>query len=280
MNLTLAEKIMYATLQINMLDSNGNIVGRASGFVFAFCVDKVDGQSVYALVTNRHVLGECSMVQVIFTTADSSGKPIPKNFLPISIPTDCAIFHPDSDIDLAVLPLGPVFTALQQLGHKPFCTHLDMTIIPSEEKWGDFDAVEDVIMVGYPKGLRDISNNLPIFRRGITATHPGYNYLDKPQFLMDMACFPGSSGSPVFLLNEGTYVDKRMNSITLGSRVYLLGIQYAVPNIKEHGDIEIVQTGNAKIVPVTQTYINLGYAIKSTQLLAFESIIADRLSNG
>src|SRR5439155_8993915 len=62
-----------------------------------------------------------------------------------------------------------------------------------------FDAVEDIVMVGYPSGLWDSTNNYPLVRRGITASHPGIDFEGKPQIAIDMACFEGSSGSPVLL---------------------------------------------------------------------------------
>lgn len=53
-------------------------------------------------------------------------------------------------------------------------------------------------MVSYPIGLIDNINNFPIFRRGITASHPGLSFKVKPEFLIDASCWPGSSGSSVF----------------------------------------------------------------------------------
>jgi len=57
-------------------------------------------------------------------------------------------------------------------------------------------------MIGYPNGLWDHVNNLPLIRRGITASHPGVDYQIEGQngpgvTVIDMACFPDSSGSPV-----------------------------------------------------------------------------------
>lgn len=134
-------------------------------------------------------------------------------------------------------------------------------------------------MVGYPKGLRDRANNLPIFRRGITATHPKFNYMGKPEFLVDMACFPGSSGSPVFILNEGTYTDKRSGTFSIGSRIYLLGIQYAVPNLKDLGELISVPSQQIKVKPLMQSFINLGIIVKSSELMIFESILNQGSTN-
>lgn len=66
-------------------------------------------------------------------------------------------------------------------------------------------------MIGYPNGLWDSVNNMPIVRRGTMATNISLNHNDKREFVIDAACFPGSSGSPVVLFNKGGYADKKGN---------------------------------------------------------------------
>ena len=274
MKLTLSEQIMYSTLQIEMLDKNSRVTGHASGFIFNFCRDDNQNLAAPMLVTNRHVLAQCCKIRVVFTRAKQDGSPDAGHLIPVALETSPSIFHPSAKVDLAILPLAPSLNLLKMTGQTPFYRTLDITLIPKPDVWKNFDAVEDVIMVGYPKGLRDTVNNLPIFRRGITATHPAFNYQGAPEFMVDMACFPGSSGSPIFLLNEGTYLDKRNNHLAIGkTRVYLLGIQFAVPDIKELGSVISLPSADPKTAAVVQTYINLGVIIKSTELLAFETIL-------
>lgn len=96
--------------------------------------------------------------------------------------------------------------------------------------------------------------------------------------MIDAACFPGSSGSPVFIINEGGYKDKHGN-INLGtSRVIFLGTQFAVPVMNAEGQI-VPKNIPAAMVPVSQTkmMINLGYYIKSYELKAFEPMILNDL---
>lgn len=273
MDLTLSEKIMYSTVPITMLNSQQQVIGTASGFCFKFCPSKEKDVHIPALVTNRHVLTGCPFISVVFTKAAKDGNPDVGNTATAVFPTSLGVLHPNNSIDLAVLPIAPILRLLAKDGNHIFYTNLDESLIPQPDAWNGFDAIEEVTMVGYPKGLRDTVNNFPIFRRGITATHPRYNYQGNPTFLVDLACFPGSSGSPVFLLNEGTYADKRNGNITIGTRVYLLGIQFAVPDIKELGSIVAIPNADQRIVPVMQSYINLGIIIKSTELLAFEPIL-------
>ena len=112
---------------------------------------------------------------------------------------------------------------------------------------------------------------MPIFRRGITATHPNLDWNGKPEFLIDAACFPGSSGSPVFLYNQVGYATKS-GGMTIGpSRLKLIGILYAGPQHTISGEIKIV-TIPTQNVPVAISSIpnNLGIVIKATKLEDFE----------
>ena len=93
-------------------------------------------------------------------------------------------------------------------------------------------------MIGYPRGIYDEANNLPIVRRGITATSMGRDYNSKPEFMIDMACFPGSSGSPVFMDKTG-YVDRKTQGHMIDAhRFYFLAIFYAGPLITNQGAIK------------------------------------------
>lgn len=59
--------------------------------------------------------------------------------------------------------------------------------------------MESVEFIGYPEGLYDSVNCLPIARRGMMATLGYIDYEGKPEFLIDATVLTGSSGSPVFM---------------------------------------------------------------------------------
>lgn len=134
----------------------------------------------------------------------------------------------------------------------------------------ELNAVEDILMIGYPNGLWDKKNNLPIVRRGITATPPYLDFEGRPDFMIDCACFPGSSGSPVILFNYGAYPTKNGNFV-IGGRVKLLGILWGGPQYLAPGVVEAVPIPTAvQQVAVSRIPNNLGYCVKAEQLLAFE----------
>jgi hypothetical protein len=132
-------------------------------------------------------------------------------------------------------------------------------------------------MIGYPNGLWDSVHNMPIFRRGITATHPRLDWNGKPEFLIDAACFPGSSGSPVFLLNEGGYFSR--GGLRLGSgRLKLLGVLYAGPQHTVEGEIKIVNVPiQNKPIALSAIPNNLGIVIRSTALKDIEAALLSRV---
>jgi hypothetical protein len=124
-------------------------------------------------------------------------------------------------------------------------------------------------MVGYPNGLADEKNNLPLIRRGITATPFYIDHNGDSEFVVDCACFPGSSGSPVLIVNEGSYsLHKR--PLQSGNRMVLIGILYAGPLFDAKGEIKKYKVPTTNTV-ITDIPMNLGYCIPSIKLLDFKS---------
>jgi len=64
-----------------------------------------------------------------------------------------------------------------------FYKSIDNSLIPSLELIETLDAVQEVYMIGYPNGLWDAANNMPIVRRGTTATDLKFDYNEKKNFL-------------------------------------------------------------------------------------------------
>ncbi|HGH6417174.1 TPA: hypothetical protein ACJL3H_000522 [Neisseria meningitidis] len=132
-------------------------------------------------------------------------------------------------------------------------------------------------MIGYPNGLWDSKNNLPIFRTGITATHPAIDFEGKKEFMIDVACFPGSSGSPVFkYIPAGLRkIENDGFAITADETFKLMGILYAGPQQTISGEIYITTVN--KPISVSSIPINLGFVIKAEKLLDFKPILKNFL---
>lgn len=265
---------MYSTVRIECTFPNGT--GTGTGFLMNFL--RKEESQIPAIVTNKHVVNGAITGKFIFTTADEEGNPVNKNHYAIEIGNfqNSWIMHPDPNVDLCILPIAAILEDARIKGVKLFYIALDSTLLPSEKQKSDLRAIEDIIMVGYPNGIWDKTNNLPVMRKGITATHPNFDYNDRSQFMIDAACFPGSSGSPVFLFNEGGYTDREGNTNLGGVRFMLLGILFAGPQHSAQGNIRIMDIPmSQREVVVSSIPNNLGFVIKSENLLTFDNILAE-----
>lgn len=266
-----SEKITYSTVLIKSTYPDGTS-GSGTGFIINMCEDKQTDTCIPLIITNWHVVDGSIQTHFEFCMADENGNPIDQKAMSVGYSTDAWVHHPDPDVDLCCLPLAVALRSFETNNLKPFYVPLSPIYIPSNSEIEELKAIENVTMVGYPIGLSDDYNHKPIIRSGITATHIKKDYKGKKEFLVDMACFPGSSGSPIFILNEGIYNVK--NSVYVGDRVMFVGILYGGPQFCATGDITIM---NIPKRPMSITHIptNLGIAIKSSRLLEFEKLFKE-----
>lgn len=267
------EQLSYVTIRIRVFDKNRN-EHCGTGFLFNFFSEPNSDPNCITpvLVTNRHMTEGMGTACLRFHLSDEMSKS------PVGKYTDVlledfgirSVFHPDPNIDLAIVPLA------QTLEHHKglYLCFLTEENIPSTDELADIFPADEIIMVGYPCGIADEKNNLPIFRNGTLATSPNVDYEGEKKFLIDAACFPGSSGSPVLLRDRTA----RLNGekISFGKRNFFLGIQSAVFIHHASGEIKVVDIPT-KLEPRVQTEIpsNLGIVVKSSCLLDFKQFISD-----
>ncbi|MEZ5558644.1 MAG: serine protease [Pseudomonadales bacterium] len=275
--LTVPEQLMHATVRIECsLDAGGTSTG--TGFFFRFLDDGVN--HVPVIVTNKHVIAGATRGAFHLTRKGPNGDPLLgdhhrvefDNFQNLWIP------HPSEHVDLTVFPVASVINQASKADLNYFYITLAPNLIPDETATEDLSGLDDIVMVGYPNGLWDSKNNLPIFRAGCTATHPKYDYEGMPYFLIDCACFPGSSGSPVFVYNPSGY-KTRSGSIKMGAeRLIFLGALFAGPQHVAEGSISVVEVPELAHVPraISRIPNNLGFVVKSQTLLDFEPILEAR----
>ena len=267
--MSLSEMITYSTVLIHCKYSNGES-GSGTGFIIDLCPNKENNTCVPAIITNDHVVANSIETVFEFCCADENGKPIDDKSCKIILRGDNTwLHHPDSSVDLRCLGLADLLRELKKNNTKIFYIPLETNLIHKHTTLDELSAMEDVVMIGYPIGLSDTYNHKPIIRRGITASHPKKDYQGKKETLLDMACYPGSSGSPVFILNQGAYITRE--GITMGSRVYLLGVLYGGHEFNAQGVLQFANLPNTP-VPVTRIPINLGIIIKAERILEFEKL--------
>jgi hypothetical protein len=270
--LSVSEQFAYCTARIECRLSDGrSSIG--TGFFIGF--DRTGERHIPAIVTNRHVVANAVEGRFQLHVADTAGKPVPSGRINVALENfeNLWIGHPSEDVDLCVLPLAYLHREAERQGIRIFLVSLDTRMIPTAQELADLVAIEDVVMVGYPISLWDSVNNFPIFRQGVTATHPATDYEGKREFLVDIACFPGSSGSPVFLYNTGNYAT-RNGATVIGSRVKLLGILSSAPIYTLTGEIHVTSIPTQQTaISVSQIPINLGCVIRSERLFDFEPVL-------
>lgn len=269
--LNLGEQLLHSTIRLECQNAKGS---RSSGTGFNFSFE-IDGSYVPVILTNRHVFEHAVQCDFTYTRADANGRSTAEQGrFTITDFDKTWIGHPDPSVDLALVPVQPIFEHVTATGFRPFYINLSEQIIATDEMLSRLEAVEDVTMIGYPNGLWDHVNNLPIVRRGITATSAARNYRGKREFLIDAACFPGSSGSPVFIFNNGSYGTG--GGVQVGTRLMLIGILYAGHMHTAVGEIKVVPIPTSMTpVPVSQVPNNLGICIAATRILEFAPLLKD-----
>jgi V8-like Glu-specific endopeptidase len=278
-NLSASEQLAFTTVRIQCETKTGNVsTGTGCFFNFKFS----DTQQVPVIITNRHVIENSARGIFQLTRANTDGTPqigkfdniVVDNFEKGWVP------HPKPEVDLCIMPIGPLLNEAQKQRKSFFHRHIDEGLLPSQQLLTDMTALEEILMIGYPVGLWDSTNNMPIFRRGITATHPNLNYEGREEFLIDAACFPGSSGSPVLLYNLGSYANRQGGTV-IGTRIALLGILYAGPQFTVEGEIKVLPIPTQmQPVPISRIPVNLGIVIKAKKILEFKPIIERILKGG
>lgn len=254
----LSTQLLFSTLPIWTTDAQGNS-SSATAFIYNVPVPGHDDRSLPFLVTNHHVLANArrALVEMVF---EQDGGPSlrPEGRVRVEIDPTVLLRHADPTSDLAVIPLGPTLNAMTQSGRPAYFRSVGPELIPDKEAMSKLSALEDIIFIGYPSGIRDERNGTPLIRRGITATPVWNDYDGKPTFLIDAGVFPGSSGSPVFILNQGAY--STGSGITIGSRILFLGIVAGSYTRSE-------ASGSA--------YLGLGTVVRSDRLKTFIDGVAE-----
>lgn len=274
MPLTLAAKLLYSTTRIRVFTESGKVW---SGTGFFVTLKPNPNEDIYFVFSNKHVLvaDEKATIEIAFHLDDGKHMPSNKNIkVKQEINEKLLIEHPDKDVDLCAYCIGPIINNLAKDNIEVFLQSVETDLIPKD--FSMFDAIEDIIMIGYPKGIADEVNNLPIVRRGITATPLSNDYCGEKIFAVDMACFPGSSGSPVYIYNNGNYIDPRLNARIIGkTRLFLLGILSSGPDIKDRA---IDKNNNVNNNILIRKEIHLGYVIKSEEILKLKAEIEKTLN--
>ncbi|MBS5549347.1 MAG: trypsin-like peptidase domain-containing protein [Oscillospiraceae bacterium] len=273
----IADQLVYSTVRIVCRDKT--TLSRGTGFFMRrYFPDKTN---INAIVTNNHVVDGYDYAEITLAGIDENGMPDDKNHVTITI-NDLQkrrISHPDKNIDVCLLFVNDKIEEYEKAGKSVYykAVGTEMTLLPTD--YDSLTSIEDVIMIGYPNGIMDTYNNKPVVRKGITATSLKLDYNGTPDFMVDIACFYGSSGSPVFLRKEGLAKETTDKGLTIGlSPSYsLLGIIHSMSIAKASGEI-VVKEIPTSMKPIVETTIplNLGQVTKAKKILEIFDLVKAR----
>jgi hypothetical protein len=264
------EILLFSAVRIDVVTNSGES-GVGTGFFFMDTRQKDNTLDI--VVTNKHVI-EGHSAGLLTLHAFNLGNPPPNDsHVEVFIDNNFEqswIHHPDPNVDLCAMPAKEITDQLPG-GRGQFHASISSDNIISDELLLTCDVVEDVLMIGYPIGLWDDVNSLPIVRRGITASHPGVNYRGRSETVIDIATFQGSSGSPVFIPARK---ETNKPGAADGPKDVFLGVLHGGPFWEVEGRIVDkpvpIQRQEVSISPIM---IHLGYVIKAKEVL----VLADEM---
>lgn len=209
------------------------------GTAFAYHVPIESNTELPLLVSNKHVLmKDAKSLTATALKKNSNGGPDYGNPVTIDLKcSDCGQFHiyehPTPEVDVAAVNIGKqIFKS--NIFHRAVGPANSLLNQPPERGLRE-STLESIMFVGYPNGIYDTHNIMPIARFGQMATLLDFNYMGRPQFLVDAAVFGGSSGSPVFVQRK--FQRSTATGISIGEEPYFVGVLAAVHQKTDYGPI-------------------------------------------
>ena len=267
---SLANQHLLNTVRILVRGRDGaHSVG--TGFMHKFCGS--GDEAIQCVVTNRHVIAGSVSCELVFRSqrVDAADAPIVASTIRFDLGFEERWYkHPDERVDLAALPLSNEFRQMLGNGFTPLYKATQLSQLVTAEAAAELNAVEEILMVGYPDGLWDQANNLPVARRGITATPVSVEWNGRNEFLIDCSVYPGSSGSPVYLFSpSGTRLSVEHRLIPT-NQVMLLGVVKSVFVHTVGGEVEVSPAPTASGEWRIAIPNDLGLCTRADELLYFE----------
>jgi hypothetical protein len=196
MNMDLSVELMHATVQLEQPLGNGT---RTVGTGFLIAEMAPDGSPRTVLVTANHVFqdmpGQVARIGYRVENPDGSWSYSPQ---PLKI-RDAAghalwTHHPSRDVAAITITAPPEFAKAA----------IPETYLASDDTFSKYqvEAGDEMMALGFPRGLAANQAGFPILRSGRVASYPVAPAKIFPTFLLDFAVFPGNSGGPVFMHEE------------------------------------------------------------------------------
>lgn len=193
MDYDLSLELIHATVQLEQPLGDGT---RTVGTGFLIAAPTPDGRPRIVLVTANHVLekmpGKDARIGYRIENADGSWSYSPTQ-LPIrdNAGQELWTHHPSRDVAAISITAPPEFA---KAAIPEAWLAEDKTFNSLEVGAGD-----EMMALGFPRGLAANQAGFPILRSGRVASYPVAPAKIFPTFLLDFSVFPGNSGGPVFM---------------------------------------------------------------------------------
>lgn len=258
---SITKKLLFNTIRVDTELEDGS---EGSGTAFVVSHAHPRGARTF-IVTNRHLVDGVRRGGLVFTQKRNGQPAFGQRFqLNIEDFPHAWFMHPDPDVDLAIIPMRPLEQAARDQGIELYYHVIDSRLAADAAALRTLDALEEVLFVGYPSGVWDQVNLMPILRRGTTATPIALDFEGRQEFLIDAAVYPGSSGSPVFIYQQDSLLPSRS-----GGRKFLFAGVVAAVFFREEANHLVpapVPANNGGMVMGSEM-IDLGLVIKAQAVL-------------
>lgn len=191
---------------MNLLDSLHQIVARLA--IKHYDGSTVNGTGLYFyheetdqffIITNRHLLQlACCIDFFVSNSIDSTEI----TNIQVDKVSEKVYYHWDNNVDLCALNITANYRDEEEKKTNLNWTFVRRELILNKTQSLNLKNIENTYMVGFPDGLIDKLNNKPIIRAGISATKISTKFDGQKMFLIDIPCFPGSSGSPILIIDD------------------------------------------------------------------------------
>jgi hypothetical protein len=199
MAIDLSQQLIYATVQLEQPLGNGT---RTVGTGFLISAPGPDGVPHTVLITANHVFdkmpGPIAHVGYRVANADGSWSYSPQNLrIRDAAGHELWTHHPSRDVAAISVTAPPAFAKAA----------IPEDYLASDETLSKYQvgAGDELMALGFPRGLSANQAGFPILRSGRIASYPIAPAKIFPTFLMDFAVFPGNSGGPVFMSEQNRH---------------------------------------------------------------------------
>jgi len=203
------DRLLLSTVRLRTRSSNNEIYD-ASAFIFIYQMEESDFPFLVTTssAVQRSTIGSMSFFQQI-DGEFALGKPHV-----LDIDNFSKLWYSQDEIahNVAITPFLPFAKHLKKMGVSIVTQGITDQHLPINKNYFELAFNKLLYYVGYPIGLWDHKNNLPIVRSAAIASLPMVNYQGYAQLLLNTTVLPGSEGSPIF---ESSF-DERSQPLLLG----------------------------------------------------------------